>query len=253
MNSELKPELWAIIIANTLVLSLFFYFAVAIYPRRELSEETKKRSRSWISNAIFREFWYFLMGPMKRKLLQWGVEPNTITWIGFWLSVGSAYLFAVGEWGWAAWVVILASTMDVYDGMLARARKVTLKSGSFLDSTLDRLGESAMFFGLTWYFRFDNFWFVVLFLAFTSSQVTSYARARGEGLGFHGARGFFQRAERMIVLSVGMGFCPVVEIFDPTYPMILVKFTIGFLTLGSLQTVIARSVDIYREIRATEK
>ncbi len=248
----MKFDLIALLVANAVVLSLFFYFAIFVYPHRDLSEETKRRPRSWVSNAVFREFWYFLMGPLKRKLIQWGVEPNTITWIGFWFAVASTYFFAVGEWGWAAWMVVLASTMDVYDGMLARARNISLKSGAFLDSLLDRISESAIFFGLTWYFRADHIWMTVLFIAFSSSQITSYARARAEGLGFTGSRGFFQRAERMIVLSVGMGLCPIFDALHPGVAMYSVYFTIAALAAGSLQTAMARSLEIYREMRRSE-
>lgn len=236
-----------------LIIAIAIYFGFFVYPYRDHTEETKKRTRSWISNAYFREFWYFIMGPLKNKLIAWNVEPNTITWWGFAFSLAAAYLFALGDFGWAAFMTILSATCDVYDGQLARARNISLKSGSFLDSCLDRVSESALFYGLMWFYRSNDYWYALLFITFASSQVTSYARARAEGLGFGGSRGFFQRAERMIVLSIGMGFTAILEPIAPAFATLLPKITLFILFAGSLQTAIGRSFGIYAEIRATEK
>ena len=243
-------ELWILLIANGIILSIVFFFGIFIYPKRPLSEETKRREKSFISNSFFREAWYFLMEPFKRKLVEWNVEPNTITIWGVIFSILGGVAFAFGLFGLGGWFVVLASTCDVYDGMLARARKISLKSGAFFDSTLDRLGESAMFFGLTWFFKDSAFWFCALFILFAASQIVSYSRARG--LGFFGARGFFQRAERMIVLSVGMTLNPLVDYFAGT-SFLLVKIALVIMCVGSVQTAITRCWSIYREMRAVEK
>jgi CDP-diacylglycerol--glycerol-3-phosphate 3-phosphatidyltransferase len=249
----LKPDLAVLLTVNALMILACLLFAIFVYPKRELSEETKRRSRSWVSNAFFREFWYFLMAPLKRKFLEWNVRPDAITWWGFIFSIAASWLFATGQFGFGAWGVVLSATCDVYDGQLARARNVSLKSGSFLDSVLDRLGELAMFFGLLWFFRASNFWYVVLFLTVASSQVTSYARARAEGLGFSGSRGFFQRAERMIVLSIGMGFTPLIDFLRPGWGFALVELTLLCLCAGSVQTAFVRCASIYSQIRASER
>jgi len=243
-------ELWILSVVNSFTVLIFIYFIIFVYPHREHSEETKRRPKSFVSNAVFREFWYFIMEPLKQKLIRWGVLPNTITLWGLLFSVGAGVAFSVGRFGLGGWFVILAATCDVYDGLLARARKLTLKSGAFFDSTLDRVGETAMFFGLLYYFRNDTFWFIVIFVIVAASGLVSYCRARAEGLGFGGSRGFFQRAERMIVLSIGMGLAPVFDLFAPVNA--LVHVTMMFICIGSVQTAISRSVGIYREIKATE-
>lgn len=240
-------ELKIMFAATAVILSLAAYFGIFLYPKRELSEQTRTRPRSFVSNAYFREFWYFVMGPLKVKLIKWGVHPNTITWWGFIFSILAGIAFGYGQFGVAGWMTIFAATCDVYDGQLARARAISLKSGSFLDSVLDRLGESAMFFGLVWFFKNEALWFWTIFLGFTASNLVSYARSRAEGLGYGGARGFFQRAERMIVLSVGMSLYPVFEYFT-TISTEWLYFTIAFLCWGSVQTAVSRSVSIYREM-----
>jgi CDP-diacylglycerol---glycerol-3-phosphate 3-phosphatidyltransferase len=244
-------ELKIMFLATVVILGLLTYFGIFIYPYRELSEQTRIRTRSFISNAFFREFWYFLMGPLKVKLIKWGVHPNTITWWGFIFSLGAGMYFALGKFGIAGWLTIFAATCDVYDGQLARARAISLKSGSFLDSVLDRLGEAAMFFGLAWWFRNDPLWFGTIFLGFTASNLVSYARSRAEGLGYTGAVGFFQRAERMIVLSVGMTLYPVFDYFT-SYSHELLTFTLAFLCWGSVQTAVSRGVSIYRSMLRDE-
>lgn len=240
---------------NGVIIGSAIYFGAFVYPFRELSEETKRRPRSFISNAYFRELWYFLMNPLKRKLIDWDVHPNTISFWGFFFSILAAPAFACGKFGIGGWFVILASTCDVYDGMLARAKGINNKSGAFFDSVLDRVGESAMFFGFLWWFHNDAFWYFVMFLAFASSQVVSYARARAEGLGFPnaGLRGFFQRAERMITIGIGTTLAPLVDYFYPGTGYYIVAATLIMLCVGSAYTALARSLGIYSEIRATEK
>jgi phosphatidylglycerophosphate synthase len=241
-------------VVNGFVIGLFVIFALFIYPKRELSEETKNRPRSFVSNAIFREYWYFLSGPLKKKLVDWNVSPNTITYVGFVLSLVAGYFFSIGDFGTGGWFVILAATCDIYDGQLARLREIKLKSGAFLDSTLDRVGEVGIFYGLTRYFRDDDPLFIILFMGFAASQVVSYSRSRAEGLGFPelGQRGFFQRAERMIVLSVSMSMAPLFQHFWALGDE-LVKFGIYFMCLGSAWTAVTRSAGIFRGIRKIEK
>jgi CDP-diacylglycerol--glycerol-3-phosphate 3-phosphatidyltransferase len=240
-----------LILLNSFILLNCAFFGIFIFPKRPLSDETIRRPRSFISNAFFREFWYFLMGPLKRRFIAWDISPNTLTWWGFIFSAAAGVYFSQSNFGVGGWFVVLAATCDVYDGMLARAKNISLKSGAFLDSMLDRAGESFFFFGLAWAFRDDAFWFAVLFITFTASQIVSYARARAEGLGFGGTRGFFQRAERLIVLAAGMGLVNYLVAFNQPY-MWLVYATLSILCLGSVQTALARSIEIFKDIRKTE-
>lgn len=244
-------ELKVMFIATVVVFAMAAIFGIFIYPYREHSEQTKTRPRSFVSNAFFREFWYFMMGPLKVKLIKWGVHPNTITWWGFFFSILAGVAFGYGEFGLAGWMTIFAATCDVYDGQLARARSISLKSGSFLDSVLDRVGEAAMFFGLVWFFKNQALWFWTIFLGFSASNLVSYARSRAEGLGYGGARGFFQRAERMIVLSIGMTLYPFFTYYTNIGEYWLYT-TIAFLCWGSVQTALTRSFAIYREMLRAE-
>lgn len=239
---------------NGFMLFVFFVFAVFIYPRRELSDETKNRPRSFVSNALFREYWYFVIGPFKKKLVDWNISPNALTWWGLVFSIMAGVCFSMAEFGIGGWFVILAATCDIYDGQLARMREIKLKSGAFLDSTLDRIGEVAMFYGMARTFRDDDLLFIIIFLGFAASQVVSYSRSKAEGLGFPelGQRGFFQRAERMVVLSVSMTMAPLFE-HVWGWGDYLVKGGIVFICFGSAWTAASRSTGIFRGIRKKEK
>jgi CDP-diacylglycerol---glycerol-3-phosphate 3-phosphatidyltransferase len=253
VHYELKPlELNVILGVNSFLILIFLYFVTLVFPRQELSEETRNRPRSFISNAVFREFWYFLLKRPKRFLINNQVSPNTLSLVGFLLAVAAGVAYAVGYFGIAGLMVIFASTFDVLDGHVARGRNMTQKSGSFFDSVLDRVGEAAMFFGLLLYYRSDLFWFSVIFTTATAAQIVSYARARAEGLGYDGQGGFFQRAERMIVLSFGGVAAPMLELF---FGVGLGWFQLSLLivALGSIQTALVRPFGIYETIRKGEK
>jgi CDP-diacylglycerol---glycerol-3-phosphate 3-phosphatidyltransferase len=247
----MQIDLAILVVMNGIMILSCLYFAIFVYPGREWCDETKRRPRSFISNAFFREFWYYLIGPMKRQLIRWNVQPNTITIVGFVFSILAGISFALEQFGIGGWFVILAATCDIYDGMLAREKNISLKSGAFLDSTLDRVGEVAIFYGLARYFRGDDLWFAAIFLAFAASQVVSYSRARAEGLGFAGDRGFFQRAERMIILAIAMPIVPVLDHFWGSGP-VLVKVAVAIVFVGSFSTAVSRTVGIFKEIERSE-
>ncbi|NCN42125.1 CDP-alcohol phosphatidyltransferase family protein [bacterium] len=252
--AEMPPSVLLIFAVNIILVSWFILFRIFVFPKREWTEETKRRPRSFVSNAAFREWWYVVIGPFKKKLVDWNVNPNTITTWGFCLSILAGAAFSIGEFGIGGWLVILGATCDIYDGQLARLREIKLKSGAFYDSVLDRVGEVAIFYGIAKYFRADDTLFLIIFLGFAASQVVSYSRARAEGLGYGhlGARGFFQRAERMICLSIGMPFAPMFEHFWGLGDW-LVKFTVVFICIGSIQTALSRMTGTFIGIKKDEK
>lgn len=123
------------------------------------------------------------------------------------LTVGVAALIAYGELLWAGACLAFTSLLDTLDGALARAQNDTSRRGAFLDSTLDRYCEAIVFFGLMLYY-----WRVapgatellLVYAACAGSLITSYARARAEGLGFDGKVGLLERPGRVLLLIVGL-------------------------------------------------
>ena len=137
------------------------------------------------------------------------VTPNQITVVGLALTFMAAGLAAFGHLRWAGVVLIFAGTCDILDGALARTTKASYPYGAFLDSTLDRYSEGAVYLALTAYFvTIDpplQEWLVLSTLtALAGSFLVSYVRARAQSLGFACKSGLFQRPERVVATVIGL-------------------------------------------------
>ena len=149
--------------------------------------------------------------PGARFLNALGLTPNSVTLMGFALSVVAGYLAGSG-WLLAAGVVfLLGGALDLMDGALARFTGKDSRFGALLDSVFDRLGEAALFVGLAVYALragftdgYLLFFITVLILALIFSQGVSYLRARGEGLGVFIRSGMMTRPERVVLLGIGL-------------------------------------------------
>lgn len=145
------------------------------------------------------------------------VRPDALTVTGWALALFSAVLFAMGHIEWAGAVMLFGGLFDALDGAVARASNRMSAFGAFLDSTLDRVSEAAVFVGILFYYARtpeDGVlpWGVLLAgVAMTFSLLTSYTRARAEGLGLECEVGLLERAGRVLLLSVSsmLGFLTV--------------------------------------------
>ncbi len=147
--------------------------------------------------------------PVSLSLDRAGFSPLTVSVVGLVLSGLSGLVVADGHLFWGALVFLLGSCCDMLDGDLARLQGSVSRRGAFLDSTFDRLGEAALFAGLTWYYLTclaePRPVTVLLILAtVVGSLTTSYVRARAEGVGETCFVGLLQRPERIGVLVLGM-------------------------------------------------
>jgi len=166
-----------------------------------------------------------------------GLTPNAVTWTGFIICLGAAYLIAHGELLAGGLVFLVASFFDMLDGAVARASGKITKFGGILDATLDRLSEAAVFIGIMVYYApGGDIWPVLLAgTTLAGSQVVSYLRARIEASGLEGRAGIFTRPERVIVLGLGL----------------LTGWLIPALTiicLLSYVTVVQRLISTYRQL-----
>ena len=145
-----------------------------------------------------------LLYPLVRLLSALRVRPDTLTVLGWTLSVGSAVLFGLGYARIAGVVMLLGGLFDALDGAVARESNRMSAFGAFLDSTLDRLSEAAIFVGIIFFYAAAGRPYEALLAgaAMTFSLLTSYARARAEGLGIECRVGLLERAGRVVILSV---------------------------------------------------
>lgn len=143
------------------------------------------------------------------------ITPNQITVIGVALTFVAAVLVAFGYLRWAGVCLIVAGTFDILDGALARSSGRAYPYGAFLDSTLDRYSEGAIYIGLAAYFAstpgpLQRWLLLATVAALAGSFLVSYVRARAQSLGFTCESGIFARPERVVVTVVGLIFGGVV-------------------------------------------
>ncbi len=145
-----------------------------------------------------------LLSSIVRPLARAGLSPNVLTIVGFLAMVGVAWVLAQGYERWAGVLIVAVGLFDALDGALARSTGQTSRFGAFLDSTLDRFAEIALYLGLLYLYRADPLATVLVYLSITGSLMVSYTRARAEGLGLECKVGFFTRLERLGVLVLGL-------------------------------------------------
>lgn len=144
--------------------------------------------------------------PLVKILSKTRLTPNTLTSTGLLVSLAAAGVIAKGYFFLGGGLVLLSGAFDLLDGPLARAKGQSTKFGAILDSTFDRLGEAAVLLGLlVFYVGQHSTWEpLLIYITFVSSVLVSYLRARAEGLGIKCEVGIFTRAERVIVLALGL-------------------------------------------------
>ena len=145
--------------------------------------------------------------PIVRALSKSGITPNTLTLINLALNIVAAYFIATGHFIVGGVLILVSGLFDLLDGALARFSKQTTKFGAVLDSTVDRISDAATLCGLLiWYVAGEGttLEIVLVLVVLVGSFLVSYIRARAEGLGWQCQVGLFTRAERVIVLAIGL-------------------------------------------------
>lgn len=186
--------------------------------------------------------------PLADALMKAGVRPNGITTISALLLVTSGACYALEQLRLGAVVLLLSGVFDLLDGKVARKGAMTSRFGAFYDSTMDRVGEAALFTGIGIYFmhpgpggqRLPFLGLFACFAALSCSFLVSYTRARAEGLGLDCKVGIARRAERFIALGV-----PTL-IWRAGRRGWLLLFILVALALVSAITVVQRVVHVYR-------
>lgn len=217
MTDGIWVTLLPILIINCIFAITIFYFA-ATRARYPVPEEVTTRHNSRLLSGFFKEYWYWLTTPVAKFLIAMRLSPNIITFIGTMMNILPAYLFAIGQIGWAGWAMVWAATFDIMDGKIARITGQGSRSGAVYDSVMDRFGEGIVMMGLAIYFR--ESWVLYFVLAgLIGSMTVSYARAKAESLGIACKEGTMQRPERIVYLGVS-------SIFQPLADFIMIKLGI---------------------------
>lgn len=165
----------------------------------------------------FKAFWQGkALAPFIDLFIRLGISPDVVTVVGtFGVSFGALFFFSQG-WVWQGVLFVTAFVFsDLIDGAMARKTGRTDDFGAFLDSTLDRVADGALFGGLALYFAWhtDSHLYLVLCLVIlVMGAVTSYARAKADHLGYDAKVGIAERPDRLVGMLVPAFFADLLDL-----------------------------------------
>jgi CDP-diacylglycerol---glycerol-3-phosphate 3-phosphatidyltransferase len=196
------------------------------------------------ARAAVGRFW----APVVTRLARAGVTPDMVTVTGTVGAIAAAVLLiADGVLFWGAATVTVFVLLDMLDGALARARGGGSAFGAVLDSTCDRAVDAAIFGALIWWFTGagdDRLLALLALVGLTLGVLTSYIKARAEGVGIPCDVGLVERTERLILVLTGTGLTGLGIPYA-------VDVGLWLLVVGGAITVVQRGVAVHRGARGT--
>ncbi|MGA8988606.1 phosphatidylinositol phosphate synthase [Aeromicrobium sp.] len=199
----------------------------------------------------FRQFWSNVWAPLGDLLLRLGVKPDWVTWVGtIGVSAGALWFFPRGQFFIGVLVITAFVFSDIIDGYMARKSGQSSKWGAFLDSSLDRVADAAIFAGLVIYYSRAgaetdlggaDLYLSLSLACLVLGNLTSYTRARAEGLGMTAKGGIAERADRLVAILVMTGLS---GLFDAPF---LREITLWALAIASGITVAQRMLIVRRQ------
>lgn len=146
--------------------------------------------------------------PIGQSLKKTGLSADHFTLFGLVLSALSCLAIATGHLRLGLLLVVLTGLCDTLDGAVAKAAGTSSLRGAFFDSVADRVSDALLFGGVAWYYASTQPGTLVMLpvAVLATSSLISYQRAKAESLGFAAKGGIMERAERIILLVLGLLF-----------------------------------------------
>ncbi|WP_028046284.1 phosphatidylinositol phosphate synthase [Cellulomonas sp. URHE0023] len=189
-----------------------------------------------------------LFTPLATLLLRLGVSPDAVTIGGTLVVVTTAlWAFPTGNLLLGTLIITVFVLTDSLDGVMARQAGRSGPWGAFLDSTMDRFGDGAIFAGLVLWFTAggdDRLTAVLALVCLVLGSIVPYARARAEGLGMTASGGIAERADRLLLVLVATA---VVGMGAPT---VVLTIILVLLAVASAITIVQRVSKVYRQAAA---
>lgn len=214
-------------------------------------------------NRFARALMTRILTPVAKAFLALGISPDVVTVIGtLGVCAGALAFYPRGEFLWGTLVIVTFAFADTVDGIMARTAKRSTSWGAFLDSTLDRFGDAAVFGGLVLYYAgpataeaaagagpsVDRTVMLSLSLAcLVLGQLVSYARARAEGLGMTADVGIAERADRLVAVLAAVGLVGLGWRTGFGLPEVGLLVVLALLALASAVTVLQRMLVVRRQ------
>lgn len=198
-----------------------------------------------LNNPAARRVVGTVIEPVARLLLRLHISPDAVTLFGTFSVVAVALVCLPQGWFVAAVLIILVLAMsDLLDGTMARLSGTSGPWGNFLDSTLDRVADGAIFGGLALYGAFhDQPWITAAAVfALVVGQVTPFAKAGAEAVGATANVGIAERAERLILIGIAV----LLAGLGVPYVLPAMLWLLGIL---GVVTIVQRVVTVRRQLR----
>lgn len=146
--------------------------------------------------------------PVGLSLRRHGISADHMTLLGVLMAVASAVSIGLGYLGLGLLFLVLTAVPDVLDGAVAKASGTASPRGAFFDSVMDRVSDALLLVGVAWYLAADRggYWPLLPMGVLATSMLISYERAKAESLGFDARGGLMERAERIVLLALGLLF-----------------------------------------------
>lgn len=194
----------------------------------------------------FKGFWQGVMlAPFVRLFLRLGISPDAVTLVGtLGVAAGALVFFPQGMLLTGVLVITAFVFSDLVDGAMARQLGRSSRFGAFWDSTLDRIGDGAVFGGLVLYFAADGdsrLYLALSLYCLVMGSVTSYARARAESLGMDAKGGLAERADRLVLILVATGLGAILDVPE------LMFAALWILAFANTYTVVFRVLKVRRQ------
>lgn len=197
----------------------------------------------------FKQFWQGVMlAPFINLFIRLGISPDMVTVVGtLGVSAGALIFFPMGLVWQGVLVIAMFVFSDLIDGAMARKMGRKDDFGAFLDSTLDRIADGALFGGLALYFAWQaesRLYLVLCLVILVMGAVTSYARAKADVLGYDAKVGIAERPDRLVGMLVPAFFSDILDL------PILLHIALWALAIAATVTVVQRVWVVRRQALA---
>ena len=176
--------------------------------------------------------------PIGASIRRLGITADAITASGLVFAVAAAVAIGAGALNLGLLFLVLTGIPDLIDGAVAKAWGQASNRGAFFDSVSDRVTDALLFGGVTWYLVVSDgrAWAVILPVAcYATASWVSYIRAKADALGYDARGGLVERAERFILLALGLLF-----------PVLLLPI-LAVIVVLNLVTAAQRFVKVWRQ------
>jgi len=191
------------------------------------------------------EFGYWVLTPFVAVFRRLRITPNTLSLLSLPVAVLSAVTLGLGHVGVGGLLLLLAFSLDAWDGLLARETAGDGDAGEVVDATIDRYNDVIVMLGFLYYYRLDLVPWLITGAALVGTVLVSYTRAKGQAFGIDTNFGWLQRHERALYLAFAAIVAPAVAILageptdHPRYYAVIVALTV--VAIGTNITAVSRA------------